>query len=102
MATSTLPNSNSPMMCSARSRRWHETLSRVEQTLAEAMTTAREREHALEEFVQSSRPAEGTPPAWQRGLEESLQRQQVLRAMAAQAGPSVAAAEVALAEGEET
>jgi hypothetical protein len=81
---------------------WEETLARVEHTLDDAMTTARERELVLEEFIQSGRVAEGMPAAWQRGLEDSLQRLQALRAMAEQAGTSIATVDVALAQGEES
>jgi hypothetical protein len=81
-------------------RDWAATFNQVEQSLALALETVRQRQKALDEYFQGAQAAETPPTSWPTALQEAWQRVQHLPALVERAGASVAEVDAALAEGE--
>lgn len=80
-----------------KKRDWTEVLAQVEKTVSAALVAARERERALDHFLQSCKNADSAPVSWAQQLEEFLQRRSRLQQIADQAGEAVAEVDDALA-----
>jgi ABC-type transporter Mla subunit MlaD len=81
---------------------WAEMLSQVEKTVGAALSAARERERALEQFLHSCKKADTAPVSWAQELEDFLQRRNRLQQIAEQAGRAVAEVDAALAAEEKS